>query len=92
LDALLLRRLVINYLSHWRRVQLAMIHRETTKTRRTVPGQVVIRVLRTKRVLKLIWFKAPMERDDASVNNLLNGTEIDKKKEGEGERGSQQLV
>ena len=59
-----------------------MIHRETIKTRRTVPGQIVISVLRTKRVLKLIRLRAPMERDDASVNNLLNGIENDKKKGG----------
>ncbi len=60
------------YLSHWRSVQLAMIHRETIKTRRTVPGHIVINVLSTNRVLKLIRFRAPIDRDEASVNSLLD--------------------
>ena len=58
------------YLSHCRSVQLAMIHNETIKTSSTVPGQMVIRVLSTKRVLKLIRFRAPMLRELASVNSL----------------------
>ena len=60
----------MSYLSHCLRVQLAMIHKETMNTRRTVPGQMVMRVLRTKRVLKLIRFNAPILREDASVNSL----------------------
>lgn len=64
------------YLSHWRSVQLAMIHRETIKTRRTVPGHIVINVLSTNRVLKLIRFRAPIDRDEASVNSLLCETRI----------------
>ncbi len=42
------------YLSHCLSVQLAMIQRVTMKTSRTVPGQIVIRVFSTNRVLKLI--------------------------------------
>lgn len=61
---------VLRYLSHCRRVQLAMIHNETMKTRSTVPGQIVISVLRTNRVLKLMRFKAPMLRELASVNSF----------------------
>ena len=60
----------MSYLSHCLRVQLAMIHKETMNTRRTVPGQMVMRVFRTKRVLKLIRFNAPILREDASVNSL----------------------
>ena len=52
-------------------VQLPMIQRLTMKTIRTVPGQIVMSVLRTKRVLKLMRFRAPILRDEASVNNLL---------------------
>lgn len=59
------------YYSQARSVQLAMIHIDNMTTRRTVPGQIVIRVLSTKRVLKLILFSAPMLRDEASVNSLL---------------------
>ena len=58
-------------LSQSRIVQLPMIQSDTRTTIRQVPGQMVIRVLRTKRVLKLIRFKAPMLREEASVNNLL---------------------
>ena len=64
------RFLFVSYLSHCLRVQLAMIHKETMNTRRTVPGQMVMRVFRTKRVLKLIRFNAPILREDASVNSL----------------------
>lgn len=39
-------------LSHTRTVQAAMIHREMLKTSSTVPGQMVMRVFMTKRVLK----------------------------------------
>lgn len=59
------------YLSHCLRVQLAIIHSETMKTRRTVPGHIVMSVFRTKRVLKLIRFKAPILLEEASVNSLL---------------------
>lgn len=59
------------YRSHCRSVQLAIIQSETMKTRRTVPGQMVIRVFKTKRVLKLIRLSAPILLDEASVNNLL---------------------
>ena len=44
----------VNYLSHCRSVQLAIIQRVTIKTNKTVPGQIVIRVFRTNLVLKLI--------------------------------------
>lgn len=66
-----IERLYPTYRSHWRKVQLAMIHKETIKTRRTVPGQMVISVLRTNLVLKLMRLRAPIDRDDASVNSLL---------------------
>jgi len=39
-------------LSHTRTVQAAMIHREMLKTSSTVPGQMVMRVFITNRVLK----------------------------------------
>ncbi|XP_039369115.1 uncharacterized protein LOC120390473 [Mauremys reevesii] len=48
-----------------------MIHREMLKTSSTVPGQMVMRVFMTKRVLKLILLSAPMLRDEASVKSLL---------------------
>lgn len=48
-----------------------MIHKDTMKTRRTVPGQMVINVLRTNRVLKLMRLRAPIDLDEASVNSLL---------------------
>jgi len=59
------------YLSHNLIVQLPIIHKETITTIKMVPGQMVINVLSTNIVLKLILFKAPMLREDASVNNLL---------------------
>ena len=61
---------LLAYLSHCRRVQLAMIQSDTMKTSSTVPGQIVIKVFITNRVLKLIRLSAPIEREDASVNNL----------------------
>ena len=48
-----------------------MIQRETMKTRRTVPGQMVMRVLRTNLVLKLILLRAPILLELASVKSLL---------------------
>ena len=59
----------VSHLSHWRKVHEAMIHNETMNTSSTVPGQMVIRVLRTNRVLKLILFNAPMLREEASVKS-----------------------
>lgn len=50
-----------------------MIHNETMNTSSTVPGQMVISVLRTNRVLKLILFRAPMLREEASVNSCGAG-------------------
>ncbi len=47
-----------------------MIHSETMKTSSTVPGQMVIKVLSTKRVLKLMRLRAPMLLELASVNSL----------------------
>ena len=41
------------------------------KTSKTVPGQIVIKVFITNLVLKLIRFKAPILRLEASVNSLL---------------------
>lgn len=48
-----------------------MIHDDMLKTSRTVPGQIVIKVFMTKRVLKLILLRAPILRDEASVKSLL---------------------
>lgn len=59
-----------SHLSHCRSVQLAIIHSETMNTSSTVPGQIVMRVLSTKRVLKLIRLRAPMLLELASVNSL----------------------
>ena len=59
------------HLSQTRTVQAAMIQEEMLKTKSTVPGQMVMRVFMTKRVLKLILLRAPMLRDDASVKSLL---------------------
>ena len=59
-----------------------MIQSDTMKTSSTVPGQIVIKVFRTNRVLKLIRLSAPIEREDASVNNFecksitLDGTQV----------------
>ena len=58
------------HLSHCLRVQLAMIQRETMNTSSTVPGQIVMSVLSTKRVLKLMRFSAPIDRELASVNSF----------------------
>ena len=60
----------LSHLSHCLRVQLAIIHRDTMKTSSTVPGQMVMRVLRTNLVLKLIRLRAPILRELASVNSL----------------------
>jgi len=60
-----------NDLSQARSAQLATIQRESMTTSSTVPGQMVIRVLRTKRVLKLIRLSAPILLDEASVNRRL---------------------
>lgn len=65
------RKVTITNLSQARRSQLAIIHRDSINTRRTVPGHMVISVFNTNLVSKLILFKAPMLREDASVNNLL---------------------
>ncbi|TNN77091.1 hypothetical protein EYF80_012729 [Liparis tanakae] len=54
-----------------RTVHAAMIQEDILNTSRTVPGQMVMRVFMTKRVLKLILLRAPMLRDEASVNSLL---------------------
>ncbi len=48
-----------------------MIHNDTMKTSRTVPGHMVINVFRTNRVLKLMRLRAPIDLDEASVNSLL---------------------
>ena len=56
--------------SHCLSVQLAMIHSETMKTSSTVPGQMVISVFNTNRVLKLMRLSAPIDRELASVNNF----------------------
>lgn len=50
-----------------------MIHKDTMNTSSTVPGHMVISVLRTNRVLKLIRFSAPMLREEASVNSCGDG-------------------
>ena len=70
------------HLSHCLRVQLAMIQSETMKTSSTVPGQIVMSVLSTKRVLKLIRFSAPIDRELASVNSFeCNNITLKKAKE-----------
>ena len=60
-----------SYLSHARNVQLAIIHSDSMNTSRTVPGHIVMRVFKTKRVLKFIRFSAPILRELASVKSLL---------------------
>ena len=62
---------LIKNLSQARIVQAAMIHREMEKTKRTVPGQMVMRVFMTNRVLKLILLRAPMLLLEASVKRRL---------------------
>jgi len=57
--------------SQARRIQLKMTQSDSMTTTRTVPGQIVISVLKTNRVLKLMRLSAPMLRDDASENNRL---------------------
>lgn len=59
-----------NYLSQALSIQLAIIKRLRINTNKTVPGQMVIRVLRTNLVLKLILFRAPILRLDASVKSF----------------------
>lgn len=59
------------HLSQTRTVQAAMIQEEMLKTRSTVPGQMVMSVFMTKRVLKVILLRAPMLRLEASVKILL---------------------
>ncbi|KAK2498584.1 hypothetical protein MC885_003759 [Smutsia gigantea] len=54
-----------------RTVQAAMIQDERLNTSSTVPGQMVISVFMTKRVLKVILLSAPMLRLEASVKILL---------------------
>ena len=61
----------MSHLSHCLSVQLAMIQRETMKTSRTVPGQMVMSVFRTNLVLKLILLRAPILLELASVKSLL---------------------
>lgn len=46
------------------------MRRVRIRTSRTVPGQRVMRVLSTKRMLNLIRFMAPIERELASVNSF----------------------
>lgn len=58
-------------LSHCLKVQLAIIQSDTIKTNKTVPGHIVINVFKTNRVLKFIRFRAPIDLEEASVNNLL---------------------
>ena len=48
-------------------VTLSMIQSDTMKTSRTVPGQIIIKVFRTNRVLKLIRLSAPIEQEEASI-------------------------
>lgn len=59
------------YLSQARTVHAAIIHNEILKTKSTVPGQIVIKVFITKRVLKFILLSAPMLLEEASVKSLL---------------------
>lgn len=60
------RKTMFAYLSQILNVQLAMINNERMKTRRTVPGQIVINVFSTNVVLNLIRLNAPILLDDAS--------------------------
>lgn len=48
-----------------------MIHKDNVNTNNTVPGHIVINVLSTNLVLKLILFRAPILREEASVKSLL---------------------
>lgn len=59
-------------LSHILNVQLAMMNKERMKTRRTVPGQMVIKVFKTNVVLNLIRLNAPILLDDASTRKKNN--------------------
>ena len=61
----------ITDLSQARNIQLAMIQRDNISTTSTVPGQIVIRVLTTNRVLSCIRLSAPILRDDASEKSRL---------------------
>jgi len=49
-----------------------MIQSEPTKTKRTVPGQMVINVLIMNRVSKAMWLKAAIDLEVVSVKSLLN--------------------
>jgi len=62
---------VVSDLSQARRTQLAMTQSDNMSTTSTVPGQIVISVLSTNRVLSFIRFRAPILRDDASENSRL---------------------
>ena len=64
------KKLLINStdLSQARIVQAAMIQSEIEKTSKTVPGQIVIKVFITNLVLKFILLRAPILREEASVN------------------------
>ena len=59
------------HLSQALNIQAQIIHNESMKTPMTVPGNIVINVFRTNLVLNVILLRAPMLRDDASVNSLL---------------------
>lgn len=50
-------RVIITYLSHWRSVHEAIIHNETMKTSRTVPGQIVISVFKTNLFARIVFIQ-----------------------------------
>lgn len=47
--------IIVNYLSHCRSVHDAIIHKETMKTNNTVPGHIVMRVLKTNLRTRKWW-------------------------------------
>ena len=55
------------HLSQARSIQLAIIHRDNMKTSNMVPGQIVMSVFSTNRVLNVIRLSAPMLREVVSL-------------------------
>lgn len=62
---------ILSYHSQALSVQAHIIHNDIMNTTITVPGKIFIRVLSTNLVLNVILLRAPMLREEASVNSLL---------------------
>lgn len=62
---------VFTYHSQALKIHAQIIQSDSMKTTRTVPGNMFISVFSTNLVLNVILFRAPMLREDASVNSLL---------------------